>query len=101
MIRHQVISNTWNNPVNRALKRRQLWVHLMHQFAISEVEALYGISISMEEWDARKREALAAQVQRRRGQYAAVDDRAVAGHVRFLTNVPITDADPVAAETVP
>ncbi len=94
-IRHQVVSNTWTNPVNRGLKRRQLWVHLMQQFAVAEVDALFGISISSEEWDVRKREALAAQVQRRGGQYAAFDNRAVAGHVCFLTNVQIPDAVPV------
>lgn len=32
LIRHQVISNTWLIPVNRALKKRQIWVHLTHQF---------------------------------------------------------------------
>ena len=92
VIRQQIISNTWNHPVNRALKRRQLWVHLKHQFTLAEVDVLYRISISAEEWDARKREALAAQVQRRSGQYAAFDNRAVAGVIQFLTNVPILDA---------
>ena len=92
LIRHQVISNTWNNPVNRAIKRRQIWVHLMHQFCLAEVDVVYGISISVEEWDDRKRESLAVQVKRRDGHYAAFDNRAVAGVVRFLTNVPIPDA---------
>jgi hypothetical protein len=95
VIRHQVISNTWINPVNRAIKRRQHWVHLMHQIYLTEVGALYGISISTEEWDERKRESLAAQVKRRAGQYAAFDTRAVTGHVRFLTSVPIPGAVPV------
>ena len=95
VIRHQVISNTWINPVNRAIKRRQLWVHLMHQISVTEVDALYGISISTEEWTERKREALAAQVKRRDGQYAAFDNRVVTGHVRFLTSVPIPGAVPV------
>ncbi|MFQ6027287.1 MAG: bifunctional DNA primase/polymerase [Dehalococcoidia bacterium] len=98
VIRHQVVSNTWNNPVNRALKRRQIWTHLIHQFALSEVAALYGISISVQDWTTRKREALAAQVQRRNGEYAAFDDRAVAGVVRFLANVPIPGA--VAVEDI-
>ena len=49
VIRHQVISNTWNNPVNRAIKRAQIWVHLVHLFALSNVDALYGISISTED----------------------------------------------------
>ena len=95
VIRHQVISNTWINPVNRAIKRRQTWVHLMHQISVTEVDALYGISISPEEWDERKREALAAQVKRREGQYAAFDNRSVNGYVQFLTNVPIPGALPV------
>ncbi|MFQ6026821.1 MAG: hypothetical protein ACE5Q6_04815, partial [Dehalococcoidia bacterium] len=98
VIRHQVISNTWNNPVNRALKKRQLWVHLSHLFALDSVEVLYGISISPEDWTPRKREALAAQVQRRDGNYAAFDDRAIAGVVRFLTSVPISEA--VAVEDI-
>ena len=95
VIRHQVISNTWINPVNRAIKRRQHWVHLMHQIYLPEVVALYGISISTEEWDERKRETLAAQVKRRDGQYAAFDNRAVTGYVRFITTVPIPGAVPV------
>ncbi|MDA1129511.1 MAG: bifunctional DNA primase/polymerase [Chloroflexi bacterium] len=95
LIRHQVISNTWINPVNRAIKRRQLWSHLIHQISVTEVDALYGISISTEEWDDRKRESLAAQVKRRNGQYAAFDNRSVNGHVRFLTTVPILGAAPV------
>lgn len=94
-IRHQVISNTWNNPVNRALKKRQLWAHLTRLFARDQVDSLWGISISPEDWNASKREALAAQVQRRSGNYAAFDDRAVAGYVRFLTNVEIPGAMPV------
>lgn len=89
LIRHQVISNTWLIPANRALKRRRVWVHLTHQFAVAEVVALYGISISTEDWNTSKREALAAQAQRRNGNYAAFDNRAVAGQVRLLTNVPI------------
>ena len=92
LIRHQVISNTWNNPANRAIKRRQIWVHLMHQFSVTEVDVLYGISISAGEWDDRKRESLAAQVKRRDGQYAAFDDRAVTDFVQFLTDVPIPNA---------
>ena len=92
LIRHQVISNTWNNPANRAIKRRQIWVHLTHQFSLPEVGVLYGISISAGEWNNRKREALAAQVTRRDGQYAAFDDRSVLGFIRFLTNVPIPGA---------
>lgn len=64
----------------------------MHQISVAEVDVLYGISISPEEWDDRKREALAAQVKRRDGQYAAFDNRDITGHVRFLTNVPISGA---------
>lgn len=92
LIRHQVISNTWIDPANRAIKRQQIWVHLTHQFASAEVDVLYGISIFAAEWDNRKREALAARVKHRDGQYAAFDDRSVAGVVRFLTNVPIPGA---------
>lgn len=95
VIRHQVISNTWINPVNRAIKRRQIYVHLMYQIFVSELDALYGISISTEEWCDRKREALAAQVKRRDGQYAAFDNRGATGCVRFLTNVPLPNAVPV------
>lgn len=92
LIRHQVISNTWTNPVNRAIKCRQYWVHLMYLFAETEVDSLYGISISTEDWDVPKREALAAQVKRRGGQYPAFDDRTVAGQVRLLTNVALDSA---------
>jgi hypothetical protein len=92
LIRHQVISNTWINPVNRAMKRRQHWVNLMHRFIVSEVDALYGISISTDGWNERKRESLAAQVKRRGGQYLAFDTRATNGYVRFLTNVSIAGA---------
>ena len=95
LIRHQVISNTWIHPVNRALKRRQAWVHLMHLFAAEGVDLVWGISISPEEWNDNRREALAAQVNRRCGQYAAFDNRTEAGKVRFLTSVPIPGAAPV------
>lgn len=64
----------------------------MHQFSVTEVDVLYGISIYAGEWDDRKRESLAAQVKRRDGQYAAFDDRAVTDFVQFLTDVPIPDA---------
>ena len=92
LMRHQVISNSWNHPANRAIKRRQIWVHLIHHFSLSAVDVLYGISISPEEWNDRKRESMAAQVNRRGGQYAAFDIRTVANVVRFLTNVPIPGA---------
>ena len=93
LMRHQVISNTWNNPVNRAIKRRYLYVHLKHLFHMSDVDVLYGISISTKEWSDRKREALAAQVKRRDGQYVAFDNRSINGRVQFLTTVPIPDAE--------
>ena len=94
VIRHETISNIWTNPVNRALKRRQYWVHLGQQIALADVGVLYEISISAADWGTRKREALATQVRRGGGQYAAFDNRAIAGVVRFLTSVPIRNAVP-------
>ena len=49
LIRHQVISNTWIHPATRAIKRRQIWVHLVHLLCVSGVDVLYGISISTDE----------------------------------------------------
>jgi hypothetical protein len=67
----------------------------MHQLALAEADVLYGISISQEYWSTQKREALAAQVHRRNGEYACFDNRATSGQVRVLTNVPIPEAVPV------
>lgn len=91
-MRHQVISNTWDNEANRAIKRRVYYAHLMQKIIEDRNDdpaILYEVVVPSYQWSDRKRSALAAQVRRRDGQYACFDNRTVAGVVRFLTNVSI------------
>ncbi len=79
-MRQQVISNSWTNPVNRAIKRRVLWPHLVNQVnksSLDEATNLYEVQDLDAERSDRKRESMAAQVRRRKGEYACFDNRQV------------------------
>ena len=97
-VRHQVISNLWINPANRAIKRRMMWANLMKEIVRSpnhDALELYEEVVPCAEWTDKKRESMAAKVRRRKGEYACFDNRSAAGVVRFLTNVAIPGASRV------
>ncbi len=95
-MRREVISNSWSNPANRALKRRIYWHHLMPKcMAAAAADGLFEVTVRADDWSARRRAAIAAQVRRRGGEYAAFDNRLAAGIVRMFTTVAVPGALPV------
>lgn len=98
-MRQQIVSNTWVNPANRALKKRLHWAHLVAKVRArpasqDDSPRLYDLRVPQEDWTDRKRESLSAQVRRRGGEYAAFDDRHAAGVVRLFTTVCLEGSRP-------
>jgi len=91
-LRRQIISNTWDNAANRAMKRRVHYAYLVEKIVKARNDDSTGpfeVVVPQTEWSDRKRGALAAQVRRREGEYACFDNRTTAGVVRFISNVSI------------
>ena len=81
-----MFSNSWRNPANAAYNRQKMLFNLLPKLNQGHV---YGLQVASDDWDSKKRKAIAKAINREDAEWIWFDNRLRRGQVQCFTNTPL------------